>query len=443
MGITQVYDLWHPSRPSESVRASQTPCEHSTNTKPLYASQKHGSGKRWQVRWRDHTGKQCKENFDRKPDALRRAAAIKADMDRGQYVDPRAGLETLESVAARWQEGALHKGSTVESVDQAFRNHINPLLGHRTVSGLKTSDIQGWVNDRNKTLAATTVRKMYAYLRVALQTAVMDGIIAKNPCQGVKLPPVRQQEIHPLHPEVVQALVKGAPERYRVCLLVAAATGLRQGELWGLELESVDFAMDKREIRVRQQLVTPDKGDSYVSTPKSHHSSRTVPVAPLVLNAIRAHLEQFPLTPVVIDDRTDPRKPEERKAKLIFLNGDNRPIRRGQWSHLWSDTVRRANTLLEASASELRVPKGATMHDLRHFYASLLIHHGESVKVVQRNLGHAKASMTLDVYTHLWDAVEDTTRDAVTQGLGFTGSALEVPPVAPELLQEPGKPSVS
>ncbi|MEU7072786.1 tyrosine-type recombinase/integrase [Streptomyces narbonensis] len=47
----------------------------------------------------------------------------------------------------------------------------------------------------------------------------------------------------------------------------------------------------------------------------------------------------------------------------------------------------------------MEVPEGATMHDLRHFYASLLIHHGESIKVVQRNLRHAKPSITLDVYS--------------------------------------------
>nr|WP_262928234.1 MULTISPECIES: site-specific integrase [unclassified Streptomyces] len=316
-------------------------------------------------------------------------------------------------------------------------------MGHRTVVSLKRTDIQAWVSNRSGVLAPNSLRNAYGYLRAALQSAVLDGLIAKDPCQGVKLPTARREEIHPLHPEVVQALVNGAPERYRVSLLVAAATGLRQGELWGLELESVDFAKDKGAIRVRQQLVTPDKGESYISTPKSHHSIRTVPVAPLALDAIRAHLELFPLSPVVIDDRTDPRKTVERKANLIFLNGDNRPIRRGQWSHLWKDTVNRANKLLRASGSELEVPKGTTMHDLRHFYASLLIHNGESIKVVQRNLGHAKPSITLDVYTHLWDAVEDTTRDAVTQGLALLQSAPVVPSEPKQLLEKPGKPSVS
>ena len=441
-----VDDRWHLTdkslaRLTPDKRASLKPCPHSTKTKTLYPSAAHGTGKQWAVCYRDHDGRQRKENFDRKIDALKRASEIQADLSRGSYIDPQAGRETLESVSQRWLASALHKASTAESADRAFRIHINPFLGQRQVASLRTSDIQAWVTNRSKVLAPNTVRNTWVYLRAAIQSAVMDGLIAKDPCQGVKLPTVRREEIHPLRPEVVRALAYGAPERYRVSLLAAAATGLRQGELWGLELDSVDFA--KGEIRVRQQLVTSDKVESYISTPKSPHSIRRVPVAPFALDAIRAHLDEFPLSPVFINDRTDRLKTEERKANLIFLNGDNRPIRRGQWSHLWKDTVRRANALLKASGSELEVPEGATMHDLRHFYASLLIHHGESVKVVQRNLGHAKPSITLDVYTHLWDAVEDTTRDAVTQGLALMQSAPVVPSKPKQLLKKAGKPSVS
>jgi integrase len=64
------------------------------------------------------------------------------------------------------------------------------------------------------------------------------------------------------------------------------------------------------------------------------------------------------------------------------------------------------------------MPDKATMHDLRHLYASLLIRHGESVRVVQERLGHASASETLDTYSHLWPDNEDKTRAAVDAVLG-------------------------
>lgn len=64
------------------------------------------------------------------------------------------------------------------------------------------------------------------------------------------------------------------------------------------------------------------------------------------------------------------------------------------------------------------------MHSLRHFYASLLIRHGESVKVVQPRLGHATATETLDTYSHLWPDSEDRTRDAVDAVLGIPADSL-------------------
>lgn len=63
-------------------------------------------------------------------------------------------------------------------------------------------------------------------------------------------------------------------------------------------------------------------------------------------------------------------------------------------------------------------PAGVRLHDLRHYYASLLIRHGESVKVVQARLGHASAKETLDTYSHLWPDSEDRTRAAVDDVLG-------------------------
>lgn len=261
-----MYDRWHPSRPSEAFKAAHEPCQHSTKTKlcirPLFTAR--GSSGRCGTGTR--TGVRGKRTSTRRRTRTP-GSAIQADLQRGHYIDPQAGKETLASVGQRWLESALHKDSTAESASGAFRIHINPLLGQRSVASLKTSDIQAWVNNRSKVLSPNTVRNKYVCLRAALQSAVLDGLIAKDPCQGVKLLTVHRKEVHPLPPEVVSALVTEAPENHRVPLLVAAATGLRQGELWGLELDSVDFT--KGEITVRQQPYSPDKGDPYITTLKS------------------------------------------------------------------------------------------------------------------------------------------------------------------------------
>jgi integrase len=69
------------------------------------------------------------------------------------------------------------------------------------------------------------------------------------------------------------------------------------------------------------------------------------------------------------------------------------------------------------AVADAGLPAGTSYHDLRHFYASLLIDHGESVKVVQERLGHATAAETLDTYSHLWPESEDRTRAAVDRVL--------------------------
>lgn len=423
MSKAQVYDRWHFS--SQAAKADTAPCEHSTKTRNLYPAACHGSGKRWQVRWRDYDGKQRKEHFDRRPDADRRAATIQADMARGSFADPLAGKETFRYVAERWQAGAIQKQSTAENAAGILRRHILPYFGDRQIATIRRSDVQTWVKELSSRLAASTLQISFGYLKTIFSNAVLDHVITLNPCDGVKIPTPRKPEIRPLREEVVSALIRSAPEHFQAMLLVAAASGLRHGELLGLEVEHIDF--DRGELHVVQQCLTPEVGEPYIATPKTHSSVRTVRLADFAAAALKDHLQKYPVAPILMWDKTDPRKPVERKVHLVFQNGDGRAVRRGQWSHRWALIVKRANKLLAESDSPLRVPEGASMHDFRHFYASLLIKHRESIKVVQKALGHAKPSLTLDTYVHLFEATEDTTRAAVEEGLAQVTSGLKVP----------------
>ncbi|MFJ8269466.1 tyrosine-type recombinase/integrase [Streptomyces sp. NPDC094154] len=446
--MASVYDRWHLSRPEKGAE----PCaEHSGKTRTLVPSADHGKGKRWQVRWRDAAGEQQKENFAKRSQADTRAATIEADLARGLYVDPAAGKESFRTVAERWRTSAVHRGGTASRVERALRLHIYPTFGDRAIVSIRPSEVQAWIKDRAQVLKPSTLRVTFSYLVTIMHTAVRDRTIAVNPCAGVKLPEVRRPEIVPLHQDAVRALIEAAPPRYRAMILLAAASGLRQGEVFGLEVDCVDFL--RREVTVRQQLITPDKDadedetpEPYLGEPKTHESYRTVPLVGLAVDALAAHLQQHPAAVVDIEDRTDPRKPRRRKAQMLFSNDRNEVIKRASWSHVWSRMEERANEALSKAYAEayaawvqrgrpegqepapVRVPDGASMHDLRHFYASALIKNRESVKTVQRRLGHAKPSITLDIYTHLWPDDEDTTRAAVEAVLG--GVPALCPPAA-------------
>src|SRR5207253_5641762 len=110
-----------------------------------------------------------------------------------------------------------------------------------------------------------------------------------------------------------------------------------------------------------------------------------------VADALARHLERFP--------------PNENQ--LVFTNENREPISRTRFSDPWRKAVKASNA-----------PQGTGFHSLRHYYASLLIRHGESVKVVQARLGHASARETLDTYAHLWPESENQTRLAIDSVLG-------------------------
>ncbi|MBR7832496.1 site-specific integrase [Actinospica durhamensis] len=398
--------------------------EHKSKTERLVPTKDHGSGMRWQVRWRDMAGKQVKENFAKKTDADKRANDVESDLRRGRYVDPKLGRQSFAAAAQQWAKNAPHRPSTAARVERAMRIHILPILGHLPIAGIQRSDIQGWVKDRTAVLAPSTLGVNYSYIVSVFKLAEFDNIIGTNPCKKITLPEDVRPEAEPLPLDVVEALIEAVYPRYRALLKLAAGSGLRQGELFALEVEHINFL--KREVRVRQQFVHPDEGGpSYLSAPKTKQSYRTVPLAKSIIDELAAHLAEFPARTVLVDDRTDPRKPVERPARLVFTNSLGKPIQRGAWSKTWESAVRKADAFFEKSGSDTRVPDEATMHGFRHFFASVLIAARESVKIVQKRMGHAKPSITLDTYSHLWPDAEDTSREAVEAVFG--SSARKVP----------------
>ena len=195
-------------------------------------------------------------------------------------------------------------------------------------------------------------------------------------------------------------LLAAMPDRYRVLGLRAAGAGLRQGEALGVTVDRVDFL--RRQLRVDRQLVTPDQGESHFGPPKSKASTRTVPLANVVLEGIAEHFRQFSPGP----------------EGLVITYVDGRAVRRNRFGAMWRQSIVRAG-----------LPRAFRYHDLRHHFASALIAGGCSVKVVQKALGHASARETLDTYGHLWPDSEDLTRRAIDAALG-TGCAPDVHQVA-------------
>ncbi len=352
---------------------------------------------KWQARYRDGAGKEHAKRFNRKVDAERWLATTQADQLRGTYIDPAAGKVTFRAYAERWRTVQVHRPSTAQSVEQQLRLHVYPYLGDRPLATIRPSDIQALVQRLAVTLSPSTTEVVFGRVVAVLRAAVRDRLIATSPCTDVRLPRKKHNSmLEVLSAEQVHALADAVPLRYRALVLTGAGTGLRPGELFGLALDRVDFL--RRTIRVDQQLVRLRGKGVELAPLKTPASYRSVPLPDVVASALAIHLAEWPA---------------HAELGVVFTNERGGAIQGHPFSAVWVTAARRAD-----------LPSWATPHDLRHYYASMLIQGGASVKVLQARLGHASAKTSLDTYGHLFPDEEDRTRAAIDLALGAAADSL-------------------
>lgn len=341
---------------------------------------------RWRARYRTPDGKERSRTFDRKIDAERFLTSVEHDKLTGAYVDPAAGRLTFRDYAEQWREVQIHRAATAASVEQHLRLHVYPRIGDRPLASIRPSEIQALVRSLDEGLASSTISVVYGRVAAVFYAAVRDRIIPATPCVDIRLPKSpAAAALNVLTTEQVQALSASVPDRYAALVLAGAGTGLRPGELFGLAVDQIDFL--RRTVRVNQQLVRVRGEGVRVGPLKTQGSYRDVPLPTVVGEALASHVEQW-----------DP----HGELGLVFTNERNGPIQQHPFAAMWETARRKAG-----------LPDWATPHDLRHYYASVLIRSGASIKVIQTRLGHTSAKTTLDTYGHLFPDEADRTRAAL------------------------------
>jgi integrase len=351
-------------------------------------------GVRYRARWRDPGGASRSRSFPRKTDADRFAAKVEHDIHIGGYIDPHAGKVAVRTYGEQWRAAQLQHGeATVRDVEGALRVHLYPALGDRPLATVKPSDVQAWVAGLAKTLAPATTVKTYSFLATMMKAAVRDSLLAKSPCVDIHLPKVKKKRVVPLTVEQVAALMEAVPEHYRPLIHFFAGTGARAREAFGVTIDRVDFL--RRQVTFDRQLATRD-GSVAWKAPKTPSSIRSVPLDDGVLESVGRFLADHHAS----DDGLIFTTPQGRALDLTQVYGSKERLR-------WFRKAARIAGLSDE----------ITFHDLRHFYASLLIRHGASVKSVQSRLGHKSAVETLDTYGHLWPDADEQTRNILNEAL--------------------------
>lgn len=347
---------------------------------------------RYQSRYRDEVGKQHAKMFDRKIDAVRWEADQLAKISSGTWVDPNAGKVTFRAYADEWLAMQPLRPTTLTRYEQSLRLNIYPRLGELSLTSIRRSHIQAMVSWLSERLSPNGVRFNVVVAGSVFKAAILDRRLAVSPCTGVKLPQLPKDRVEVMTTEQVLLLEEAMPSAWRAIVVLGAGAGLRQGEALGITQDRIDFL--RRQLRVDRQLINLAREEPRLAPVKTSSSVRTIPLPQVVVDVLGAH---FATEGCPYGD-----------SGFAFP-----PVTRQLFSKIWRSAVRHAG-----------LPREITYHSLRHYYASLLIRHGESVKTVQERLGHSSAVTTLNTYSHLWPDSDDRTRAAVDDVLGaFVHSA--------------------
>lgn len=371
-------------------------------------SPRHGRGARWLVRYLDPSGVEKAKAFTRRPDADRFAASVTTDVWRGEYVDPRAGRARFADVAADWIDARLTNASTVERQRGIIDRQLVPHFGTVPVADLKPSQVRAWAKRRAAEVALSSLRAEMHVLSAICKAAVEDGLIRRNPCTAVSLPTPVQADVAPWTPAQVLAIIAAHPAHVRPIPWLGAAAGLRQGEAFAVAEDDIDWL--RRELRVVRQVKL--LGGRKVFAPPKRNSTGTIPLPAGLVDTLAAHLAEHPATPVMLPwvDGHDADTGRTHTARLLVVGRRSAPLRRSDFNTaFWHPALEEAGI---TSAG-----KATGFHQLRHYYASMLIDAGESLKVVQARLRHATLEETIRTYAHLVPDTEERTRDAVGAAL--------------------------
>jgi integrase len=299
-------------------------------------------------------------------------ASLRADIERGAWIDPDAGRVTLAVYSSQWlKERPNLRPRTRELYEGELRLHILPALGTVELNNLTTARVRGWhANLLNAGVGASTVAKCYRLLRAILGTAVEDTVIVKNPCvikgAGIERPDERGVATV----EQVFALADAIAAPFRAMVLTATFTGLRLGELRALSRRHLDLLHGT--VSVVAQLQELASGEIVIGPPKSDAGRRTVAIPVAIVPELEAHLGRWAAP---------------GPDGLVFCGTHGQPLRRATFYKAWRSAIR------SVGLPDLR------FHDLRHTGNTLAAATGASTKDLMARMGHASPRAAL-IYQH-------------------------------------------
>ena len=295
--------------------------------------------------------------------------------------------------------------TTQKGYEEWIYVHAIPGLGHIPLNKLTQADCQKFLNEmkangrkthrdtKGPEMAERSVRSCYHVIRMALDRAIKDGLIKKNPILGVKLPPPEQKEMKVLSKEEIQRfLIQAKAEGMYELFLLELTTGLRRGEILALTWDDLNF--ETGELHISKQ-VTPVGGKNIISEPKTKAAFRTIILPPVMVGLLREYRKEV-FSPLMFPSRIKPNQPIDP-----------------------SYVRKRLQQILERADC-----KKVRFHDLRHTFATMALEHGMDVKTLSATIGHVSSSTTLDIYSHITDTMQRQAAVHIDRKIGGTDARM-------------------
>mgnify|MGYP001157658271 FL=1 len=264
------------------------------------------------------------------------------------------------------------KQTTLDQYESLYKAYINPYFKGYHLRSLTTSRIQKFINFmyRDKGLSASTIRSTVNVISTAIDKAVKLGYTDFNPTADAELPPIKKSAVDALNAVEIEKLFNALnQEFYGYAIKLCISSGLRRGELLGLQWTDID--LEGSVIHVKNNLVKTSKG-CLLQSPKTKSSVRDIVISDDVCTMLKKRRKEYP------DD-------------IYFVRqlSKDQPVNPDNFSRQYRCICEKAGI------------KGTGIHRLRHTFATIAFQAGIFPKITQEQLGHSDLKTTMKTYTHL------------------------------------------
>jgi integrase len=339
-------------------------------------------GGRYRVRYRLPDGSLFTEGgFTSRADAESRAADVESDQRRELFVDPRLAQTTVGEWVKAWSDAHDVSPITWNTYDSHLRNHILPRFADMALGEVQRMTVKTWVKTLRDTLAEKSVADVAGLLSMILGEAVDEGLLGANPCRKLRINTGHQPERPHATPDEVATLATRVSPDNAALIITAAYTGMRWGELAGLQWDHVDLDTGEIVVDPRVGALHEIGGRLELGPPKTPASIRTIHLAPF-------HIELL--------TQLRRRRPG---ARFVFTGPDGGLHRRSNFRRrVWIPALTGADDA--DGRGRPPIQPGMHFHDLRHTHKTWLIEDRIPEVVQHQRLGHRFGGV-MGTYSHV------------------------------------------